>query len=202
MLKPKDIYNKARMSGYDHVGFNVQHDRPMPPKPYQGVAYGGKRSKAGMAWIGPRRATAREAAQDYCDYINGQATPALRRINKSSGHPTLPRKADVDPKIAEARALLREASKAGGPAGYIYCVREPGCRKMSKLGKSKDPPKFRLGGLQTGNWRSPMEVVHFKKVADRHRAEDELHSKFADRHKSGEWFEVDPLGDEIQEAFA
>jgi hypothetical protein len=81
LLIPENIENKDRKSGYDHVMFSIDK-RPghKNPNPYQAVVYGGKTNAAGMEWRGPRRATGEEAAQDYCDYVNGHfLNPAVEQ---------------------------------------------------------------------------------------------------------------------------
>lgn len=70
MLTPKDIENSDRKSGYRQVTY-LKADKDSRwhggGKPYK--AYAGRGRKGD--WKGPRRATAEEAAQDYCDYVNG-----------------------------------------------------------------------------------------------------------------------------------
>lgn len=73
-LTIEDIRNPDRSSGFNGVGFDRQHKT----KPY----FAQKRllngpSRKGSHWFAPHRATAEEAAQDYCDFINsGAVSPA------------------------------------------------------------------------------------------------------------------------------
>lgn len=65
-----DLRNDKCKSGFDHV--RVGH--PGSIRPYQAQAYGARtKHRNGFQFRGPYRATAEEAAQDYCDYVNGSA---------------------------------------------------------------------------------------------------------------------------------
>lgn len=77
-LVPKDIENKDRKSGYDHVnvawGGGNQVNDPLLRYQAQGPANPNYFPNSGLPrylWRGPRRANAKDAAQDYCDYVNG-----------------------------------------------------------------------------------------------------------------------------------
>lgn len=70
MLTPKDIENPARKSGYDHVASPGGHGKGHGGgKPWHGIVR--LSHVPNKYWHGPRRDTPEEAAQDYCDYING-----------------------------------------------------------------------------------------------------------------------------------
>lgn len=81
-LTPNDIWNPARKSQYNYV---ANHDGGSSRKPFYAQVGVGDTHGKGVGqprWRGPRRATALEAAQDYCDYINGLtdlvALPSVR----------------------------------------------------------------------------------------------------------------------------
>lgn len=75
MLTPSDIVNPKRKSGYDHVEYN-EYAASTGRKPFRAV-HRLSSSPRHQFWHGLRRATGLEAAQDYCDYMNGQLTPSL-----------------------------------------------------------------------------------------------------------------------------
>lgn len=181
-MKPRDIKNDNRLSGYDYVHFSVERGRHRP-KPYQAKLKGGK------VWYGPRRATALEAALDYCNYVDAgwsQPQPKL----KGAGHLTVP---TVDKQVSDKRALayqlLKEASIEENTdlTGYVYCISDG---TAMKIGMSVGHPQNRLKSLQTGNPRL-LELLAFKQVSDRVAAEVELHLKYQKSNILGEWFEYD-----------
>jgi hypothetical protein len=191
VLAPENLTNPKQASGYTRVAYRPHR---ATTKPYQAQ---GDVVKGQVRYLGPRRATAIEAAQDYCDFINSgaQATPARPR----AGHKGKP----VDPKVAEAKRLLYEARDDGDSSGYIYCVGEKGAAPSVarvKLGKSKSDPIYRLSSLQTGNPRI-LYVIASKKVQDRHAAEKRLHEKFAEHCCTNEWFWAADCWDEILAEF-
>lgn len=64
-LTIEDIRNPDRASGFNYVNRATNAYRgTISTVPYHARAGGGK-------WHGPRRPEAEQAAQDYCDYING-----------------------------------------------------------------------------------------------------------------------------------
>ena len=70
--------------------------------------------------------------------------------------------------------------------GWVYVLR---AGEYYKIGRSKTP-KQRYEELATlPPW--PTEMVHTIETKDRCQLEAELHSKFADKRKRGEWFELD-----------
>ncbi len=133
-------------------------------------------------YLGPRRATAIEAAQDHCDFVNGglQASPARPR----AGHKARP---TGDP-------------SANDSSGYIYCIGEKTSAARVKLGQSKFDPVYRLSSLQTGNPRI-LYVIASKAVQDRHAAEKVLHDKFSKYCCTNEWFWAGDCLDEILAEF-
>jgi hypothetical protein len=191
MLTPSNIANDARKSGYDHVIEDHGGPGRIASKPYRAEhGYrGGRAAGTARGWRGPRRALATEAAQDYCDYVNGNNITVKKLVN--AGHATV--KPDVKkvthPKRAEAYRLLAEAAADEGndPSGYVYCISDG---TAMKLGKSADHPQNRLKGLQTGNPRM-LSLMGFKQVPDRTAAEAALHAKYHDTNILGEWFDFD-----------
>lgn len=210
---PADIRNPARKSGYDHVAKEGPRSHWTG---YQAQAYGGTRNKAGHSWIGPRRVTAVEAAQDYCDYVNGDPQRRMPKRLKSAGHASRrnPRNPDdlSDAEVA-LRKLTREvAAERAGRQGYVYCIAEdatsrpgetraepcfivqnpkfPGsCFFIGQIGVKigySVDPRARVAELQTGNPRK-LRLLGFIKGT----IEDEarLHQRFIkDNVNVGEWF--------------
>lgn len=195
MLTPKDIENAKTQSGYDHVTAAVD-SRPgrTNPSPYYARAHGPAKpggSGGAKIWQGPRRVTAIESAQDYCDYANSGSASAPVTL-KSAGHVGAPRKTPTeDPKLAEARMLQREALSGAAidPSGWIYLIGEVGRAYAAKIGQSREHPRHRLAGLQTGNPRV-LEVIGCYKVKDRDAEERALHSRFIEHNVLGEWFRI------------
>lgn len=182
MLTPDDIRNPARASGFDHVnnknrhgGYRGQSGRLGHPR-YDGEPVGG--------WQGPRRDTAEEAAQDYCDYINGNpATPAKPAL-KSAGHNGRRASLPDDPEIEAALGVLRDAKgQAAGKQGFVYCIGETRGSYV-KIGYSTNP-QARVAELQTGNPRQ-LWLMGVKPGT----AEDEaaLHQKYIKQNVLQEWF--------------
>lgn len=187
MITVGSIRNSARLGGYDHVHRAGQH-----PGRWRAVVYGGKLDTAGTAWRGPVRNTPLDAAQDYCDHANGNPTGMWRPL-RTAGHtgPRKPSKQTKHPKLVEADRLRREAmadiSSTDDNSGYVYCIGENRSTVAVKVGKSKDHPQHRLGGLQTGNPRL-LVVLGYIETDDRHELERKLHAKYANLNLLQEWF--------------
>lgn len=194
MIAPPDIENSAMQSGYDHVGYNVaaQQSITKTTKPYQAVAYGGSRDKAGTAWMGRRRLTALEAAQDYCDYVNngGAVTLAFRTSGHSKVTTDRPQRAGMPAEVAAAKdkvsAWEREQREAEDAQNYVYLIGEKGCHIFVKIGESLEPLN-RPAGLQTGNPRTLLTLA-FRKTPIKVKADIPLHVKHAKDHHKDEWF--------------
>lgn len=191
MLTPEAIANAKRISGYDHVGYNPSGNSC--PKPYQADVYGGKRDKAGRAWKGPRRATAKEAAQDYCDFVNSATsfTPAPKLRNAGHKGPQRP-KLSSDPEVQYALGVLRDArAQRCGEQGYVYLIVEHtgGAKPMfGKVGFSTNPAK-RVAELQTGN---PRRLRLFAMRPGTLEDEAAVHQKHIDKNILQEWFRITP----------
>jgi hypothetical protein len=199
MLTIEDIRNPARKSGFEQVGLNAESANAVP-KPYQG--YGprvpGAQAKYVVAWRGCRRATAEEAAQDYCDYANGltsfvrklrqpkkQKPPALNL--KRANHPTRHRSVTTS---SSHRSVTRTRPRRRTTiVGTVYLIGEVGNADVVKIGWSKDDGFARLRELQTGNHRllcgiaeRPGTKLDEYNMHLRHEADNVLN----------EWFEVTP----------
>jgi hypothetical protein len=182
MLTPRDIRDTKLKAGYKHV--NIFKNGT-----FRAQAYGGKRTQAGHAWYGPVRKTAREAAQDYCNYINSGKAP-LPPSNKSAGHkrPSQPRRS-VPSDIRAARGMIRdwEAQQKKGVQGYVYCIAQVtsgGGIQAVKIGYSVAPAK-RVPELQTGN-PDMLKLLCMKKGTE--NDEKALHRKYRHRNILQEWF--------------
>lgn len=195
MITPKDIENPKRKSGYDHVGGPKRDRRPgrTNPKPFQ--AESGTRSHPGTLppWNGPRRHTALEAAQDYCDYINGnniQPTVTL----KTAGHAYTVERDELDPEVAAAYGVIRDyKAQKRGKQGYVYLIVEKGGR-YGKIGYSVNPQK-RIAEVQTGN---PRPLKLFGTIKGTEETERALHAKYIKDNSIQEWFR---LSDELKREF-
>jgi hypothetical protein len=189
LLTIEDLVAPKNRSGYRHVLLGSTTSHSPRKRPYQAYKRLPNLNGRNHFWYGPWRATAEEAAQDYCDYINGlpAATPATL---KTAGHTSAPRADQSNPKMQEALALMREAKAEDDPAGYVYLIAEVDCDEFGKIGKSKHEPRYRLGGLQSGN-RRPLRVRAFIETDDRHSLEALLHAKYAHLNTLNEWFEID-----------
>lgn len=186
-----DLRNPKRTSGYDRV--SVDNGGSTRPKPFRAEAgLTGKYTGQGpnYAWRGPRRATAVEAAQDYCDYVNaGHTAPPLRKL-KSAGHKNLRPSLPADPEVQAALGVLRDArGQLEGRQGYVYLIIEVnpgGGLSYGKVGFSTNP-KARVAELQTGNPR-PLALHVMKKGTPDDEAA--LHAKYAANNILQEWFRI------------
>ncbi len=186
MLTPDSIRESSRISGYDHVGKNLPGR-----KPYQADVYGGKNDKAGRQWKGPRRLTALEAAQDYCDYMNGKNIPVPATL-KTAGHEYVIDEADNDPEYQAALGVMRDRrAQREGKQGYVYLITEHfdgGALRYVKIGYSVNPRK-RVAELQTGN---PRKLILLYAMPGTEEDERRLHTKYIKANVMQEWFRVTP----------
>lgn len=187
MLTVEDLRNPKRKSGFDYVGYKPTGSS----KEYQ-AQVGLQPNPAYNKWQGPRRATAAEAAQDYCDFMNGLHTPPPRL--KSANHPK-PQRTEADPEVAAARAVLSAADEAKreGRKGHVYLVCEENTNLIGgyvKIGHTyQEPPQARLNGGQTFN---PRKLVMLYAIPGTPEDERKLHAKFIHLNKLGEWFHFAP----------
>lgn len=191
MITPDDIRKSTNVSGYAHVGLVAGPSRGDSPPYYQAYEGGGR----GGDWKGPARATAEEAAQDYCDRANGglikpPSDPKGRGGVRLAGH-----KFDVEPDpiptdIEAAYGMIRDfKAQQAGKQGYVYLIVEdvPGAM-FGKVGYSVNPQK-RVAELQTGNPR-PLKLYASKLGT----LEDEIaiHRRHIDNNVLQEWFRLTP----------
>lgn len=129
-------------------------------------------------------------------YRGGAPRAKLKSAGHSTKRPSQP-KASQDPLLVEAAEHDRKAREARAkyeaqhPEGYVYLVGESGPfrgqRFAVKIGKSANLPQYRLGGLQTGNPRK-LVLLGYIETPDRHKAETELHARYAHLNILQEWF--------------
>lgn len=189
LLTPEDIRNPARKSGFTHVGVGGLVDsrpgRKIRTNPYQ--AYAGRGRKGD--WNGPRRATAKEAAQDYCDYVNGGNVTSVPRV-KSAGHNYVAPKVESDPEVEAALGVLRDKrAQRRGAQGYVYLIIQVevgGGLRYGKIGYSTNPHK-RVAELQTGN---PQPLALHAMRPGTEADERALHAKYIRLNKLQEWFHI------------
>jgi hypothetical protein len=175
VLTIEDIRNPIRISGFDHVGANGGS------RPFQADVYGGKNDKAGRRFKGPRRATAEQAAQDYCDYVNGAGVAPAKQL-RSAGHNGKRAKMSDDPEVQAALGVLRDArGQRAGRQGYVYCISDG---EYVKIGYSTNP-QARVAELQTGNAR-PLRLVYY--FAGTEQDEADMHQKYIEQNVLQEWF--------------
>lgn len=177
-----DLVNPKRRTGFDHV----QQHNDSRKRPFRAIAYVGaltpgiKDFRANtLKWMGPWRATAQEAAQDYCDHLLGVQQAHIRR--NSAGHVRV-----KSPKRAAARRLMAEAvSEEKRTNGFVYCISDG---TALKIGKTLNHPLNRVADLQTGNPRL-LKLLAYVEAEDVAVAEAEMHARFAHLSVLGEWFE-------------
>ena len=133
-------------------------------------------------WRGPRRATPDEAAQDYCNHVNGGNVKQSPKL-KSAGH-----KVDPRPRSQRTKRSPRQLAKEG----TLYLVTDG---EYVKIGWTRRPINERLKDMQTGNARI-LKVLGMKPgtLGD----EGALHQKYIKLNVLQEWF---MLSDEMLKEF-
>ncbi len=205
MITVEDIRKPSNISGFRNVSLSMGA-RPSGHG-QRGDRFQAEHRHKSVRWRGPARRSAVEAAQDYCDYINGSATPATPAL-KSAGHKRVTKQRS--PAVQAARQALRDAlaaEKAAKPAsrGYIYLVGESASNVLGhqaekrwaliktmavKVGYSDDPPvDGRVAGLQTSNPRILCLLGTLRGTEDDERA---LHAKYIADNVLQEWFRPSP----------
>lgn len=182
-IQPKDIENKARASGYDGVTVKAPHAASGHPRTrYFGTDGRRKPGVTTPRWEGPGRATALEAAQDKCDYINsgGIATPASL---KTAGHGGRRSARIIDEEERAALGVLRDkrAQRSSKAKGYVYCISDG---TAVKIGYSLKP-EARVAELQTGNPRRLRLLASMQGTPTDEKA---LHVKYLRHNLLQEWF--------------
>jgi hypothetical protein len=189
LLTPKDIENPKRTSGYKHVKRSDARtaNGHGGGKPYQARVEAKRadgRPGSLPVWMGPRRATALEAAQDYCDYVNGNSTPSGPRL-ASAGNSAPRDKIAVTDEYEAALGVIRDVrAQKKHHRGFVYCIGEVGEWYAVKVGFSLKPIA-RVSELQTGN---PRPLVLLGTIKGTVSTERDLHAKYIDYNIVGEWF--------------
>lgn len=188
MLTIEDIRNPRRESGFNYVKHGW---RGSQTHPFFGTHNnGGNQDPAKPTFIGPRRATPEEAAQDYCNYVNGNGV-VTAPVLKSADHPSYDA-VGATPELQDARALVREleAELERERSGYVYLVVEEASAllgpPMAKIGWSVNP-RARCGSLQAGN---PRKLCVLASIQGTQEDEKALHAKYIDQNILGEWFQT------------
>lgn len=187
-LTPADIANPTTQTGYSYVQkVGGQPSRVNVKKTYyQAIKRVASGVGPGKKWTGPGRATALEAAQDFCDYINALNAPGPLARLKSVGHEGRRTPMPDDPEVQAALGVLRDArGQREGRQGYVYLVTDG---DLYKVGYSTNP-HARVPELQTGNGRPLRLLFYFPgTLAD----EAALHLKYIDYNTVQEWFRPTP----------
>lgn len=186
MLTVEDLKNPNRKSGFDHVGSAGG----------VGTGHGGgkpwrfsiqKGTGAGCRTSGPRRDTPEEAAQDYCDYVNGQNI-TVAALNYP-GHAVRDSQEKSEEEIAALQVLKDIKAQKENKQGYVYCIAEKNNPNVAvKIGYSTKP-EARAGELQAGNSR---ELVVLGYIEGTLKTEKELQTKYIKHNLVGEWFTPTP----------
>ena len=197
MLKPEDLKNPKNASGYNYV--RAAGGMQRPPLPAYGKPWCATLecdSKGGRK-RGPRRSLPIEAAQDYCDYVNGISAAYGVQL-KQANHPKPEKKAPVSERQQKLRAeinelerLARQEALKAGETGFVYLVAEEGNSTAFKVGKTwLNPPEARLRSLQTGNPRKLIMVASKPGSVDGcDKDEKVLHARYISYNDYyGEWF--------------
>lgn len=198
----EDIRNEQNVSGFSHVykacfepKDNHTGHASGQTRPFQATLFRDK--EKGSRLYGPRRATAEEAAQDYCDYINGAELPQRPQL-KRPARKNLPK---PKPLVDDLGKAIREHFKAneqkrqGEREWWIYCCHATGTDKC-KVGYTSDLKK-RLGQLQSGCWKELKFVGVYKlpegTTEDEAKVEEaRLHAKYIKQNVLNEWFHLTP----------
>ena len=195
MITPKDIENPKRKSGFDHVNdASGEKDREIGRVRWRAAA-GGKPSyrQANTSWRGRSRDTALEAAQDYCDYINGSNVAPAPTL-KTAGHVYNIERAELDPEVEAAYGVIRDyKAQKRGKQGFVYLIVEKGGR-YGKIGYSVNPQK-RIAEVQTGN---PRPLRLFGTIPGTEADERAMHGKYIKDNALQEWF---VLSDQLKKEF-
>lgn len=180
MLTIADLKRPGTISGFQHV-----RKAGDGPKPFQAQHM----PRSGDQ--GPRRASAAEAAQDFCDWYNKVGVARPRKTNKSAGHKRPKQRKPRKPaEVKHAEGMIRDwRAQQEGEQGYVYCFRETeGPERYVKIGYSTNPKK-RIAEIQTGNPRV-LEIVGFFEGTE--EDERKLHARFSHSNKLQEWFRPAP----------
>ncbi len=190
MITPSDIKNPKRKSGFNHVQSHGG-GTPIAKRRWRGIAYRGSADRSGRSWFGPSRANPDDAAQDYCDHINGLGA-AAPVVLKTAGHEYTIDESDTDPEYQAALVVMRDRrAQRAGKQGYVYLITEElpgGALLYAKIGYSVNPKK-RVAELQTGNAR---KLVLLYAMPGTEEDERRLHTKYVKANVLQEWFRITP----------
>jgi hypothetical protein len=189
-LTPRDLRLPGSSSGYSYVTHD--HGRRVNGHGGAGSAYQAFRPAAlrkGVGKFGPRRATAVEAAQDYCDFVNGRGVES--HTLRTAGHEYEVDETDRDPEYEAALGVIRDrTAQRKGRQGYVYIIVEAPAGRVDlssgKVGYSTNPEK-RVAELQTGNKR-PLRLIYKKPGTE--ADERALHRKYIKNNEMQEWFRL------------
>lgn len=191
MLTIEDLRNPKRKSGFDRVnnaGGKQIPDKEAAGKPWNAVL---KKDPSTTIFRGPRRDTPEQAAQDYCDYINGQNKPAVAPKLKTISHVVT----SIVPKMSDEERELREKVKTEQQKrlatrdSSVYLIAEDTTPlKYVKIGYSFTPDR-RVANLQTSNPR-PLKLLGT--IPGGETEEKALHAKYIADNVLYEWFTVSP----------
>lgn len=185
MLTVDNIRTEKNKTGFRNV--MRTHSGHGTGKPYNARIGGGGANR--KKWLGPRRDTPEEAAQDYCDYINGKTlegqleSVALKYVGHSQRTPHEP----TDEELAARELLRRLRERKQDRQGCVYLVGIEGDAPV-KIGYSVDP-EARLGEMQTGNPRPLKLLATLPGDLERERS---LHARYIKHNLLGEWFYPTP----------
>lgn len=194
MLTPKDLECTDVAGGYKYVNTLVDN-RPgrTEPRPFRGRD---QRGEDGI-WLGKRRATAIEAAQDYCDYVNGTnivkplpKTPTLK-VTLNLQRANHPRRATATegPRVSARRVTPNGRAARAVTPGFVYLIGITGHAEYVKVGWSSRSGFPRLNELQTGN---PLLLVGLAEFPGALQDEYNLHAAHEANNVLNEWFLATP----------
>ena len=195
MITPKDIRNPKRKSGFDYVQAVIAGPSSGGASGHYGfrARTGGGHPERPSYWQGSARPTAEQAAQDYCDYINGNNVQPPVAL-KTAGHNYNIERAELDPEVEAAYGVIRDyKAQKRGKQGFVYLIVEKGCR-YGKIGYSVNPQK-RIAEVQTGN---PRPLKLFGTIPGTEETERALHAKYIKDNALQEWFK---LSDQLKKEF-
>lgn len=157
-IVPADYLNPYTASGYDHVSLKTD-SRPGRTNPKPFLAAHGKR-KPGVTtpiWEGPRRATALEAAQDYCDYISGlkisrhegvSGRPDWFMADDGTLHTDLPPASTTTAAKPKTRTVSSERAFIERMEARMLALLKPGDFAEAKAGTSRQQMCTAVGQLK------------------------------------------------------
>lgn len=191
MLTIEDLRNPKRKSGFDHVG-SGNPGSPRPNKYWR--SEGGTKTKGSPGWHGKSRQDPKEAAQDYCDYINSGKAPTpkapiavkpLARMLNSANHPQRPQHPTARPTTLRPPLSPRVADRNG----FVYLIGVQGHANYVKVGWSARNGYPRLAELQPGN---ALLLVGVAEIPGTLKDEYNLHVRYEPDNVLGEWFLASP----------